>query len=178
MSPRCSQRVAVMSDESAELMQLDPERHVTARSCVELRHAGATADERRSLLVLTLVHAVHAAHTCASCVVYAAALSAVIRPHYGNGRAILKLLSITRLIRDSMQKARAQSLRCRGATRANACPPSPSFTVTLCVRTTNLIARPRLCTSQVSSQASRACVTGYVRAAMGARSHGWAAANL
>ena len=51
-----------MSDESAELMQLDPERHVTARSCVELRHTRATADERRSppplsrsLLVLTLV---------------------------------------------------------------------------------------------------------------------------
>ena len=49
-----------------------------------------------------------------------------------------------------------------------------SFTVTLCVRTTNLTARPRLCTSQVSSQASRAWLAGYVRAAMGARSHGWA----
>ena len=46
--------------------------------------------------------------------------------------------------------------------------------VTLCVRTTDLTARLRLCTSQVSSQASRACVAGYLRAAMGARSHGCA----
>ena len=41
-----------------------------------------TADKRQSLLVLTLVHAVHAAHTCASCIVYAAALLAVIWPQF------------------------------------------------------------------------------------------------
>ena len=76
-----------MSDESAELLQLDPERHVTARSCVQLRHARATADERRNLFILTLVHAVHAAHTCALCVVYAAALLAVIWPQCTTGCA-------------------------------------------------------------------------------------------
>ena len=76
-----------MSDESAELLQLDSERYVTARSCAELRNARATAGKRRSLLILTLMHAVHAAHTCASCIVYAAALSAVIWPQCTAGCA-------------------------------------------------------------------------------------------
>jgi len=79
-----------MSRLLAELLQLDPERHVTARSCSELRYARATANERRSLLVLMLVHAVHAAHMVrlmSSCVVYAAALSAVIWPQCTTGCA-------------------------------------------------------------------------------------------
>ena len=64
----------MVSDESAQLLQLDPERNVTAHSCGELRYIRATAAERQGLLVLTLLHAVHAAHTCASCIVCAAAL--------------------------------------------------------------------------------------------------------
>ena len=50
VSPRCSHRVAIMSDESAELLQLDPERYVTARSCVELKHARVTADSAGAFL--------------------------------------------------------------------------------------------------------------------------------
>ena len=86
----------------------------------------------------------------------------------------LKLLSTARIISGSVQKARAQSFRCRGATRANACPLSPLFTVTLCVKATDLTTRPCFCTSRVSSQACRACAADHVRAVMGARLHGWA----
>ena len=60
--------------ESAQLLQLDPERNMTTHSCDELRYTRATAAERQPPLVFTLFHAVHAAHTCASCIVHAAAL--------------------------------------------------------------------------------------------------------
>ena len=61
-------------DESAQLLQLDPERNVTFHSCGELGYIRATSAERQSILVLKFFHAVYTAHTCASCVVYAAAL--------------------------------------------------------------------------------------------------------
>ena len=67
------------------MLQLYPERHVTARSCVELRYVDVTAAERQSLLVPKFLHAVHATHACASCIVYAAALSAALRPHCATG---------------------------------------------------------------------------------------------
>ena len=63
-----------MSDESAELLQLDTEPHVSARSCVELRHARVIAAERQSFPALTFLHAVHVAHVCASHILYAAVL--------------------------------------------------------------------------------------------------------
>ena len=149
-----------MSDESAELLQLDPERHVTARSCVQLKHARVTADERRNLFILTLVHAVHAAHTCALCVVYAAALLSL-----SSGRSVPLAVHDTEVSIHSTPHtspgAKGASSIYSGAAAKHA--QARSFTVTLCVRTTNLTARPRLCTSQVSSQASRAWLAGYGR---------------
>ena len=176
VSPRCSQRVAIMSDESAELLQLDPERYVTARSCVELKHARVTADSagaflfsRWFTLCMLLIRAPHVLCTqqhsrlssgrSVPLVVHDTEASNYSSPHTSPGAKGASSI---------YSGAAAKHEQTRASRRLH------SFTVTLCVRTTNLIARPRLCTSQVSSQASRACVAGYVRAAMGARSHGWA----
>ena len=77
--PRRLPSAAAVSDESAELLQLDTERHVSARSCFEPKYARVIAAERQSIPVLTLLHAVHAAHTYASCITLNCPPAAVCR---------------------------------------------------------------------------------------------------
>ena len=108
-----------MSDESAELLQLDTEPHVSARSCVELRHARVIAAERQSFPALTFLHAVHVAHVCASHIVCCGATvltCAVVLTHCSscngactqcgtsNGASVVRMRAIGQraLKRDSM----------------------------------------------------------------------------
>ena len=101
-----------MSRLLAELLQLDPERHVTARSCSELRYARATANERRSLLVLMLVHAVHAAHMVRlMCCVRSCTLGCHLAAVYHWLCMIRKLPPTARPIPRLVQKERAQFIQ-------------------------------------------------------------------
>ena len=94
---------------------------------------------------------------CASCIACAAALQAVLQPQYAAIVLIPKFASAAFLTPRCTQKERAQSNQVQ---RKHTIERVPSFTVTLCVRVADLTARPRVCTSQVSCQACRACVAG------------------
>ena len=70
-----------MSDESAELLQLDAALHVTDRGAFEHRHARSAAANCYNLVCLTPLHALHAAHACVSRIVCVASLRAVLQPN-------------------------------------------------------------------------------------------------
>ena len=114
LSPRCSLRAAVVIDESAQLLQLDPERNVTFHSCGELRYIRATAAERQSILVLKLFHAVHILLTRAPHVLCTQQHSELLSGH--NVRQVMMILKLTfavLLIARWMHKERAQSFGLR-----------------------------------------------------------------
>jgi hypothetical protein len=70
-----------VSNEAAELLQLDAALHMTDRGAFEHRHARSAATNCYNLVCLTPLHALHAAHACVSRIVCVASLRAVLQPN-------------------------------------------------------------------------------------------------
>ena len=116
-----------MSDESAELLQLDAALLVTYHGSFERRHARSAAASRQSLVYLSPLHAMHTAHACVSRIVCTASLLQFFNRTLPSLVLLLKHMAATGRTSRWLQQERAQFIPVRPRTTIERMPTVASM---------------------------------------------------